>query len=183
VLSAEKNHFWEYVGAHNHIKYLQVRDFSCSELPDNKFDYFFSFGTFCHIPFEGMKEYMKNLFPKFKQGTQCFLMFMDYNKYNAAWEKREYLSIYRIFSSGKKIYIKRLMDLLHSIRMHNKKYREKFYSYTRRALNEDNIPRPGRLYNIGIKETAEMLENIGYKVIDPDMEVLNRDPLIHFMKP
>jgi len=42
---------------HDHVRYVQVEDFSCRSLPDNHFDYFFSFGCFCHISPAGTHEY------------------------------------------------------------------------------------------------------------------------------
>ncbi len=47
-------------------------------LPDNKFSYLFSFGCFCHISFDGITEYMKKLFPKLREGANCFVMVADY---------------------------------------------------------------------------------------------------------
>lgn len=56
ALSPEHNNFCEYVGHAPNVKYLQVSDFSCSMLPNSKFDYLFSIGTFCHISFDGLIE-------------------------------------------------------------------------------------------------------------------------------
>ena len=37
------------------MRYVEVSDFSCRELPDDHFDFLFSFGVFCHISWEGQQ--------------------------------------------------------------------------------------------------------------------------------
>src|SRR5690348_15251766 len=66
ALSAEHNGFWQYVGKQAHIKYIQVTDFSCDMLPNDHFDYLFSFGCFPHMSFTALSEYMLNLYPKLR---------------------------------------------------------------------------------------------------------------------
>ena len=51
-----------------------------------------------------------------------------------------------------------------------------------RDLDEDHTPRPGRWYHAGVSETCEMLEATGYTIIEEDVGVIHRDPIIHFMK-
>ncbi len=41
----------------------------------------------------------------------------------------------------------------------------------------------GHWYDAGTKRTSEMLEKIGYKVLDSDVGTIPRDPIIHFVKP
>src|SRR5262245_21085450 len=79
VNSAEHNGFWEYVGeAHRQkVRYLQVDDFSCAGLPDEHFDFLFSFGTFCHVPIEGQRLYLRNLLPKMRRGATAAIMIGD----------------------------------------------------------------------------------------------------------
>ena len=69
ALSAEYNQFYEYLNHPKNVKYIQVEDFSCKDLPENYFDYMFSFGCLCHVSFEGTTEYAKNLFDKLKSGA------------------------------------------------------------------------------------------------------------------
>jgi len=66
------------------LKYFQVDDFSCSILPDNHFDYMFSFGCLCHVSLEGITAYAQNLFGKLKPGANCFWMIADYAQLNAS---------------------------------------------------------------------------------------------------
>ncbi len=88
VNSAEHNQFWRHVGEdeqqHDKVRYFQVADFSCKELPEDYFDFLFSFGTFCHIPIEGQQAYFRNLLGKMRKGATAVVMIGDYDKYNAA---------------------------------------------------------------------------------------------------
>lgn len=160
ALSAEHNHFWEYVGDRENVKYYQVTDFECKELPDNHFDYLFSYGCFNHISPEGQEEYYKNLYQKLKPGAHAFVMFADYDKYN------ECIANYGSFSIGKfsKIRLDRKNDL---------KYQDK---------NEDRAVKSGRFYHNGTDNVVKTLERIGYRVLDRDCMVSHRDPVVHFVK-
>jgi hypothetical protein len=44
------------------------------------------------------------------------------------------------------------------------------------------VPTPGRWYNAGVDRTCSMLKEVGYEVVDPDVGVNFRDPIIHFLK-
>jgi hypothetical protein len=57
----EANNIDAYLGYPGNLVYHQVHDFACRELPDDKFDYLFSFGAFCHISRDGTVQYMTNL--------------------------------------------------------------------------------------------------------------------------
>lgn len=92
--SAEDNKFFEYVGNDSRIKYYQVFDFTCSVLPDEHFDYLFSFGALCHVSFDGIRSYLTNLYPKLKAGAECFIMVADYYKFNSCMNNIENLTIY-----------------------------------------------------------------------------------------
>ena len=147
AVSAKDNNFWEYVGTTSNVKYFQVSDFSCSMLPDNTFDYLFSFGVFCHIPFANIQEYMGSLYPKLKAGAHCFIMVADYEKYNAAYDKLPNMEKVPILDT-----------------------------------NEDQVIRPGRWFHAGCKRTCDMLNELGYEILDPDVGASHRDPIIHFRK-
>jgi hypothetical protein len=148
AVSAQDNRFWEYVGRNEKVRYFKVSDFSCSILPDNAFDYLFSFGVFCHLPFARIREYMENLHGKLKTGAHCFIMVADYEKYNAAFDKLPNME-----------------------------------KVPRLDTNEDQVMRPGRWFHAGCKRTCDMLTEIGYRIVDPDVGALHRDPIIHFQKP
>ena len=83
ALPEETNQFYKYLGYPKNVKYFQVKDFSCAILPENYFDYMFSFGTMCHISFTGITEYAINLRSKLKTNANCFWMIADYERFNS----------------------------------------------------------------------------------------------------
>ena len=177
ALSVEHNGFYEYVGRHDHVHYLQVDDFSCSALPDNRFDYFFSFGCFCHISPAGTHAYLKNMFPKLKSGAHGFLMVADYDKANAAVDEfKRRMQPSRYLTRQLCIHIPAVL----MARMANWFDPRKLTAH--RSKNEGGEPAPGRWYHLGTKEACAMLESLGYLIIEPDMQVNFRDPVIHFLK-
>jgi len=171
AVSKERNKFDEYLGYPKNVKYFKVSDFGCDMLPENYFDYLFSFGCFCHISFDGISEYMENLYPKMKEGSHCFIMVADYDKFNKAIDNIRSLSIERAFVGGKHILTRMLWKLVGGTKILKHLNKE-----------EDNLPRPGRWYHAGCERTCAMLEKYGYKIIDPDIGVNHRDPIIHFIK-
>lgn len=173
ALSAEHNNFWEYVGHRDKVHYFQVEDFSCNVLPEDRFDYLFSFGTFCHISPSGLREYMTNLFPKIRQGAHCFVMISDYDKRNNCADNSDYFNYWRILP--KKL---RWISGLYGMFKPNRNSKIKLT----RETWPDNTIEPGRWYHHGINETCVLLESLGYKVLDRDVQVNHRDPVIHFTK-
>jgi len=171
ALSAEHNDFWNFIGPRSNVEYIQVNDFSCKALPDNFFNYMFSFGCLCHISFDGITEYATNLFPKLKSGCNCFWMIADYDKLNTVPDRQEDINIYMHLFKRKK------------------KFLPFYYAYKifgakkpRFNKNEDDTPWPGRWYHTGKDRCCEMLKSKGYRIIDSDVETLHRDPIIHFTK-
>ena len=94
ALSAEHNRFYEYLGHPENVQYFHVQDFECKMLPDDHFDYMFSYGCFCHVSFEGIQAYAENVHPKLKRNSNCFWMVADYDKYDGAVTNLKELSIY-----------------------------------------------------------------------------------------
>lgn len=173
ALSAEHNKTFEYLGHPTNLKYFQVGDFSCDVLPDDHFDYMFSFGCLCHVSFEGIREYAKNLYPKLRHGSNCFWMVGDYAKYNAAIARQEKLSVWRAVmpTSAKYAPLKTLFTaLMRRQALHG------------RSVDANDEPVAGRWYDAGIDRTAAMLTEVGYKVVDADVGTCLRDPIIHFIK-
>jgi hypothetical protein len=175
ALSAEHNKFWEYVGKEDNVKYIQVSDFSCNVLPSNKFNYLFSFGCFCHISFEGITEYMKNIYNKLVSGAHCFIMVADYDKHNMAISNKDKYFL-KLFPPKIVPFIRLYLSLS---RVFPKANRLR-YPYLNK--DEDKHMRPGRWYHAGIDRTCEMLENLSYEIIEKDVNVCLRDPIIHFTK-
>jgi hypothetical protein len=187
ALPEEYNRFFEYLEHPKHVKYFQVADFKCAMLPDNYFNYMFSFGTLCHVSFEGIKEYAVNLYPKIKSGSNCFWMVADYDKYNQAVSRQnelnvcDHLAAYNLavqtYPPLMRWVLKRLIKkwILPSLAV------EKIQPKT--PDKDDNPKAGGRWYHAGIRETCAMLTDVGYSVVDPDVGTCLRDPVIHFVKP
>ena len=159
ALSAKHNNFWKYVGQAPHVRYIQVEDFSCRMLPENTFDFLFSYDVFCHISLDGILEYMKNIRPKLKHGAHCFIMVADYEKFNRAIRDFDNLSIYSVMYPKRRPlqWGKSLLQKLVRRRM----------GFPPMDVNVDDQPRPGRWYHAGVERTCEMLNKLGYTIIDP----------------
>lgn len=172
AVSAEDNGFHNYVGRDTRIKYFKVEDFSCRELPDNHFSYFFSFGALCHVSFDGIKSYLTNIYPKLKSGAECYIMVADYEKYNRCMSNLENLTIYKYLPFHKFIFINWTL------------YKKRFKKILtlKRTFPEDFTPSPGRWFHAGIKPTCELLTSLGYIVVSEDIGIIQRDPVIHFKK-
>jgi hypothetical protein len=170
--SAEQTSFFKYIEPDKKTKYIQVEDFSCSMLPDNYFNYFFSFGALCHVSFEGITEYLTNLYPKLKSGAECFIMIADYDKYNNCLNNIDGLTIYKYLP------FRKLMNL------NWKFYKRRFKSIfsIRHHYPENQEPVPGRWFHAGIERTCELLKSLGYQIVSKDIEIIQRDPVIHFRK-
>jgi hypothetical protein len=169
ALSAEHNGFFQYLGNPANVKYFQVQDFECEMLPENHFDFMFSHGCLCHVSFDGISQYAKNIFGKMKSGSECFWMVADYEKFNAAYAT---FSIWDALPSSVPAQGKILLEQL-------KQLAQKVHHV---SLEEDLTPAPGRWFNAGIARTCAMLENVGYEIVDPDVGTNLRDPIIHFRK-
>lgn len=173
ALSAEHNKFFEYLGHPKNVQYFQVKDFECKVLPDNYFNYMFSFGCLCHVSFDGITQYATNIYPKLRSGSNCFWMVADYAKYNNAMSNLGEISILpAVFYRDRYLPLRWLLKCL-------------VKGWKKPLLAQDMVDehRPGRWYDAGIERTCAMLRKIGYQIVDPDVGVSFRDPIIHFIKP
>lgn len=177
ALSAEHNGFWEYVGAEPHVHYVQVEDFSGSMLPDDRIDYVFSFDTLCHVTFDGIEAYARNLHPKLREGAHLFWMVADLDKYRAFVDDRHRRSVawpfVRLF--GRNLY-RRVLE--RQAREIDDRQAARYESFL--ALPEG--PEGNWWYHAGTRRTCEMLEGVGYRVVDPDVGADPRSPIVHFVK-
>lgn len=175
AVSAETAHFWEYVGCHLNVHFQQVTDFTCSNLPDDHFTYFFSFGCFCHVPNEGVDAYVRNLHQKFRPGAHGFMMVGDFSKYNRAIDNLQMYEAERACHGRRYLPAKLLWKLIGSLsRPDNLKHKVQS-----KRMHPDRIT----WHNLSTQDACSMLEAAGYEVIDPDMEINHRDPVIHFVRP
>lgn len=173
ALPEDHNQFYRYLGFPSHVKYFQVNDFSCRMLPDDHFSYMFSFGCLCHVSFDGIAEYARNLFPKMKRGSNSFWMVGDYEKYNQAVLRQKELSVTGACLSlrRRRLPLRWLFDRL------------PHQEIPTIASDTDDLPSPGRWYNSGTDRVCDLLRDVGYVVLDRDVGTSLRDPIIHFIKP
>ena len=173
ALSAEYNQFFEYLNYPKNVKYFQVEDFECRELPENYFNYMFSFGCLCHVSFEGISEYAANIFDKMQSGADCFWMIADKQKYARFIEDADKFDIWNALAPKKgKFALRQLFKTF------SKATRPPFLTLD--VFNEDS---QGHWHDAGTERTCEMLEKVGYKIIEQDIGIIARDPMIYFVKP
>jgi len=173
ALSAEHNGFFEYLGHPKNVKYLQVTDFECADLPDAKFNYMFSFGCLCHVSFDGISEYAKSIFPKMLSGANCFWLIADKKKYRSLIENDEAFDVWLGLAPSRRKYapLRKIFEAVSRLK------RPHFRSH------DDFAAGNGQWHDAGIERTSEMLERVGYKIVDRDVGTVLRDPIIHFLKP
>jgi hypothetical protein len=169
ALSAEHNGFWQYVGPQSHVRYHQVTDFTCSMLPEDRFTYLFSFGTLCHIPFDGIAAYSQSIFPKLRAGAKCFWMIADLAHRNRVMGDERY-SVIRTMPAP----FRRLLSLKRRLVPGNN---------LRPISDESQTAVTPRWYYAGVERTCDLLRATGYTVIDTDVGTCLRDPIIWFRKP
>lgn len=173
ALSAEHNGFFEYLNHPKNVKYIQVEDFRCTALPENHFDYMFSFGCLCHVSFDGISEYAENIFDKLKSGANCFWMIADRQKYQDFRGASEKFNVWRRLAPEKR----NLAPLKWMFGYFAKKTEAAFLQ------TDDFDQKQGQWHDAGTERTCEMLERIGYRIVDRDVGTIPRDPIIHFTKP
>ena len=173
AVDAEHSRFWEYVGDHEHVQYHKVSDFSCSVLPDDYFNFFFSFGCFCHLPSAAVAEYMSNVHAKLRPGSHGFMMVADFTKYNHAVGN---LSKY---ADTRACHVRRFAP----VRWLWEAMWRTAWPYNLRPMPFGNAGDFGAWHHFGADDACRMLEDSGYRIIDKDCGVNHRDPVIHFIKP
>jgi len=171
VLSAEHNKFWEYVGSSENISYDVVEDTDLSHIPENSIDYFFSFGCLCHASNEVIEGYIVSLGKKMKSGSRGFLMIADYDKFNYCVLHPELFSVQRALRTRRTALEWIIISVLYRL-----------FPYSKLNQSEDQNPKPGRWFNYGRERACNFLQSKGFEIVEKDMEVNNRDPLIHFCK-
>jgi hypothetical protein len=176
ALSAEHNRFWEYVGPSGSIHYVQVSDFSCAELPDDGVDYLFSYDALCHVSFDGIEAYARNLYPKLRAGAHAFVMVADFEKYGAFVESRDARSVFGAFVGYfRNPVLRRLLE-----RKAAELNRSLMARYEHFLAEPDEGA--GRWYHAGVERTCQLLERIGYRVVDRDMDIDPKSPIVHFVR-
>ena len=185
--SAEDNQIYEYLGQPKNLHYIQVNGADCHRLPDGHFDLVFSYGCLCHLPFTMVRDYIHQLPAKLKPGGQGFVMVSDYDKFNSAWSRRDETSIvHRLARSklgGRRYAPVSLFLNAASAAMRLIDGATPKPAWGVKDKNEDDRPRPARWYDAGVARTCSEIEAAGLEVVCRDLELIARDPMIHFQKP
>jgi Methyltransferase domain len=176
ALPAEHNGFWEYVGEHRHVHYVQVADFDCGMLPDDGIDFVFSYDVLCHVPFSGIEAYASALLPKLRSGAHCFWMVSDYAKYRRFISNRPSVTPALTSQVGRP-WLHRLIARV--ARQVEDRQLERF----QRHIDLPEGPEGSWWYDAGTAETVAMLENTGYRVVEADVGIDPRSPIVHFVRP
>jgi hypothetical protein len=176
ALSAEHNKFWEYVGRLPSVHYLHVSDFSLDGVPDGSIDFVFSYDALCHVPFSGIESYAQSLHAKLRPGSQCFWMVADYAKYRRFIAEPR--SVAReLTSQVGRPWLRQLIERV--ARRVEDRQLEKYRAH----IDAPQGPEGSWWYDAGTTRTVEMLQDHGYRVVNPDVGVDPRSPVIHFARP
>lgn len=167
----EHTKFWSYIEQSEKIEYLTVSDSRLDGVPDGLIDYVFSFGCLCHVQPEAIDAYIESLAKKMRSGANGFMMIADYDKYNYCNSNPEKFSILRALNTRRTKLAKLIVDL-----------GLKISPYPMLQKNEKIYYDPGRFYNYGLDRANENLRNHGFEVVELDMNICQRDPVIHFQK-
>lgn len=180
ALSAEHNRFYEYVGRHPHVHYHHVSDFSMGMLADASMDYTFSNDSLCHVSFDGISRYACSLARVMRPGGHGFWMVADYRKYNRFMQELDRTNVLNcLLPRQNHPWCRRILaGLFRAIGAWNARR----YDLHRLDPNEDDKPRPGRWYHAGTEETCRLLQDCGFRVLDEDMGIDHRSPMIHFQR-
>jgi phospholipid N-methyltransferase len=179
---AENTHFWEYVGKDSRAEYIVAHNCRLAEVPDDSIDFFFSFGVFCHLKPEMCEEYVQSLHSKMVRGGRGFLMIADFDKYEQCRAEAGRLSIGRFFAEQKrKVWMP--AKLAYSIAW--RYFRSKIdLEPVSRSQDKNLWNSSGNFgwYHWGVERACEAITRAGFEIIEPDIQVCQRDPVIHFKK-
>ena len=173
---AEHTGFWECVGKHENVDYHVAEDFSLSMIEDSSIDYFFSFGVFCHIHPSGVEKYLQALSTKMRSGTHGFLMIADYEKYNKAVSQPDRYTFGNMFVGRRFIPMKITWSAVYSV-VSPLRFRPKDINESA-AIDTAGL----RWFHLGADNAARLLKQSGFEVVDQDIGISHRDPILHFKK-
>jgi SAM-dependent methyltransferase len=175
VVTPEYSGFWNYVGKRKNVEHIIVEDFSLSGIPDASADYFFSFGCFCHLKPDMCVSYIHSLSHKMKPGAHGFLMIADFDKFNACFSDYKGHSLWRAFV-GKRFALVRL-----AFRLTVNLFQGKFIPPKPDKAESDSA-KSGAWFHLGVDNACNAISEAGFHVIERDMQINHRDPIIHFIK-
>lgn len=182
--TAEHTRFWEHVGGRSKATYLVATDCSLTGVPDNSIDFFFSFGCFCHLPPEMSAAYIQALSTKMKPGAQGFFQFGDFNKYTRMLEEgADKFSLLRIIRrERRKVWLPTRLAYELSWRFFRSRMDIAPVS-TERCANLTDAHGRGSWHHWSTADACTTLQASGFSVVESDIGILARDPIVHFRKP
>ena len=182
VADPEHTHFWDYVGNDPRVEYIVVQDLQLAKVPDDSIDFFFSFGVFCHLRPEMCEEYVQSLARKMRKGSQGFLMIADFDKYEECRNHAESYSIERFFDGQtQKVWLPTKLAFRYTWRY----FRHKMDLQPVSKSSEHNLTASADgfgWFHWGVDRACKAIANAGFEIIERDVEVCPRDPMIHFRK-
>jgi hypothetical protein len=181
VASPEHTGFWTYVGRRPNVDYIVAHDFSLDGIPDATATYAFSFGTFCHLRPEMCDAYFRALARKMRGGGHGFIAIADFDKFNRGSYNADDVSIERALLVGKRYLLVRAAFAVTKWLLPSR-FREPVLDARAEPPAIENAP-AGLQYHLGTERACAMLRDAGFDIVDRDMGVNHRDPLIHFAKP
>lgn len=183
VAEPEHSRFWEYVGKDPRAEYIVVDDLTLPGVPDDSIDFFFSFGVFCHLKPELCEEYLPAIYRTMRSGSRGFLMVADFDKYEQCRANADRLSIKRVFDGQKrKAWEPARLGYSLSWRLFRKKMDLEPVSLSRET-NLCHDVHDVNWYHWGTDRACRALAQAGFEIVEADVEVSQRDPVIHFRKP
>jgi cyclopropane fatty-acyl-phospholipid synthase-like methyltransferase len=183
VVDPERTHFWEHVGQDLRARYIVASDLSLPEVPDDSIDFFFSYGVFCHLKPEMCEEYLSSIHRKMKRGSRVFLMIADFDKYERCRADAGRVSLARFFTEQtRRVWMPTRISYLLSWRYMRRKMDIEPVS-TERDENVSNEKRKCGWYHWGLDRACRAMTQSGFEIVEADVEVCHRDPVIHFKKP
>jgi len=73
----------DWIASLPNVEYIELpdRNFTCLGVEDDSIDFVWSFGCFCHLSMDAVREYLKSLFKKTKSGANLVIMFGNWPKH------------------------------------------------------------------------------------------------------
>lgn len=183
VADPEHSHFWNYIGDDRRAEYIVTNDLKLSGVPDDAIDFFFSFGVFCHSRPEMCEEYLQSIFRTMKHGSLGFLIIADFDKYESCRAQADRLSIGRFLAEqSRRVWMPAKLGYAMAWRCFRAKMNIESVSKSR---DQNLWTADGQFgwYHWGLERACEAITREGFQIVETDVEVCPRDPVIHFRKP
>ncbi len=182
VVTPEHSGFWKHVGEDPRVEYIVANDLTLPGVPDQLIDFFFSFGVFCHLKPEMCEEYLGAMFRKMRPGSRGFLMIADFDKYERCRAEAGRLSIGRFLTEQtRKVWFPAKLGYSFAWRY----FRGKMDLEPVSKEREHNLWSPTAnfgWYHWGVERACKAMLQAGFEIVERDVEVCHRDPVIHFRK-